>query len=167
MTDSTNGAIGPRIIRPTGGEIMGSPGQQDRFLIASRDTEGRFSLVEHTLGPRVLAAPMHLHTREDEYTFVLEGRVGAILGGHEAYAEPGDLLFKPRGEWHTFWNAGDTPAKMLEIISSGGLEELFRQLGSLPAFPEPDALAEMAARFGCSLDFEATLPVVERHGLEF
>jgi mannose-6-phosphate isomerase-like protein (cupin superfamily) len=165
MTDSAN--TSPRLVGPTDGVIMGSPANQDRFMIDSRDTDGRFSLVEHTLGPRVLAAPMHLHTREDEYTFVLEGRVGAILGGQEAYAEPGDLLFKPRGQWHTFWNAGDTPARMLEIISSGGLEELFRQLGSLPEMPEPETLMEMAGRFGCSLDFEATMPVVERHGLEF
>lgn len=167
MTDPADTTTGPRLIRATQGEIMGAAGRQDRFLIDSRDTEGRFSLVEHILGPRVLAAPMHRHTREDEYTFVIEGRVGAILGGHEAHAEPGDLLFKPRGEWHTFWNAGDTPARMLEIISSGGLEELFRQLDSLTEWPEPEDLAEMAARFGCSLDIEATLPVVERHGLEF
>jgi mannose-6-phosphate isomerase-like protein (cupin superfamily) len=166
MTDPMDTTQGPRLIGPTDGETMGAAGRQDRFMINSRDTDERFSLVEHTLGPRVLAAPMHRHTREDEYTFVLEGRVGAILGGHEAFAEPGDLLFKPRGEWHTFWNAGDTPARMLEIISSGGLEELFRELDSLTEWPEPEALAGMAARFGCSLDFEATFPVVERHGLE-
>lgn len=167
MTDSGDTATGPRLIGPADGEIMGAADRQDRFMINSSDTDGRFSLVEHTLGPRILAAPMHRHTREDEYTFVLEGRVGAILGGHEAFAEPGDLLFKPRGEWHTFWNAGDMPVRMLEIISSGGLEELFRQLDSLTDRPEPEALTEMAARFGCSLDFEATYPVVERHGLEF
>lgn len=167
MTDPMDSAAGPRVIGPTDGEIMGAASRQDRFMIESRDTDGRFSLVEHTLGPRVLAAPMHRHTREDEYTFVLEGRVGAILGGHETHAEPGDLLFKPRGEWHTFWNAGDTPARMLEIISAGGLEELFRQIDSLTQWPESEALGEMAAGFGCSLDFGATVPVVERHGLEF
>lgn len=167
MTDLANTGTTPRLIGPTDGEILGSAGRQDRFMIDSRDTDGRFSLVEHTLGPRVLAAPMHFHSREDEYTFVLEGRVGAILDGHEAEAGPGDLLFKPRGEWHTFWNAGETPARMLEIISSGGLEDLFRQLDSFADWPEPEALIELAARFGCSLDFEATMPVVERHGLEF
>lgn len=167
MTDSPDTATGPRLLGPADGEVMGETGRQDRFMINSSDTDGRFSLVEHTLGPRVLAAPMHRHTREDEYTYVLEGRVGAILGGREAVAEPGDLLFKPRGEWHTFWNAGDTPARMLEIISAGGLEDLFRALDSLPGWPEPEALVEMADRYGCSLDFEATLPVVERHGLDF
>ena len=164
MTDTKQG---PRLIGPNDGEKMGEAGTQDRFLINSRDTDGRFSLVEHTLGPRALAAPMHLHTREDEYTFVLEGRVGAVLDGHEAVAEVGDLLFKPRGQWHTFWNAGDTPARMLEIISAGGLEDLFRQIDSLTGWPEPAVLAEMAERYGCSLDFDATFPVVEKHGLQF
>lgn len=166
MTDFNNPSEGPRLIGPSGGDLMGAAGRQDRFLIESHDTEGRFSLVEHILGPGVLAAPMHFHTREDEYTFVLEGRVGAILGDHEVYAEPGDLLFKPRGEWHTFWNAGDTPARMLELISAGGLEQLFRRLDSLADWPEPATLMDMAAEYGCSLDFDATFPLMERLGLE-
>lgn len=56
---------------------------------------------------------------------------------------------------------------MLEIISAGGLEDLFRELGKLSEWPEPEVLAEMAGRYGCSLDFEATMPVVQKHGLEF
>lgn len=136
-------------------------------MIDGTDTGGRFSLVEHTLGPGVLAAPMHRHAREDEFTFVLEGRVGAVLGSDEVVAESGELLFKPRGQWHTFWNAGDVPARMLELISPAGLDELFRRLDSLPDWPEPDVLARMAAEFECALDFEATVPVIERHGLQF
>jgi len=166
MTDSNETARSPRLIGADGGDVMGATGRQDRFLIESHETEGRFSLVEHTLGPRALAAPMHYHTREDEYTFVLEGRVGASLAGHEVYAEPGELLFKPRGEWHTFWNAGDTPARMLELISAGGLEQLFRRLGMLTDWPDPATLTEMAGEYGCRLDFDATVPLMERLGLE-
>ena len=59
--------------------------------------------------PRRLAAPIHKHSREDQYSFVLEGRTGALLGDNVVYAEVGDLAFKPRDQWHTFWNAGDTP----------------------------------------------------------
>jgi mannose-6-phosphate isomerase-like protein (cupin superfamily) len=146
---------------------MGEPGRQDRFMIGAGDTGGRFSLVEHTLGPRVLAAPMHRHTREDEFTFVLEGRVGAVFDGREVVAEAGELLFKPRGEWHTFWNAGDTPARMLEMISPSGLDDLFRRLDALPDWPDAEVLAEMAAAYDCALDLDATFPVVERHGLKF
>lgn len=166
MTDTVTPAPGPRLLGPHDGEVLGPAGSQDRFMIAGADTGGRFALVEHILGPRVLAAPMHRHTREDEYTFVLEGRVGAVLAGREVVARAGDLLFKPRGEWHTFWNAGSTTARMLELISPAGLEDLFRQLDVLTDWPEPTVLAEMAARYDCELDLDATGAIAERHDLE-
>lgn len=157
-----------RLIRPDGGELMGDPDSvQDRFLIAAADTGGRLAVVEHILAPHCLAAPMHRHTREDEFSFVLSGRVGAILDGEEVTAEPGDLLFKPRNQWHTFWNAGDETARILELISPAGLDVLFRELDSLESWPEPDILTEMAKTYGCGIDLDATMPVVERHGLTF
>ncbi len=69
----------------------GFDGVVDRFMIDGADTEGRFALVQHLFAPRALAAPMHRHHDEDEYTFVLTGRIGAILEGQEVMAEPGDL----------------------------------------------------------------------------
>ena len=157
-----------RLLRASEGEVNGAPGgPQDRFMIDGKDTQGRFALVQHLFPPRALAAPMHLHRREDEYTYVLNGRIGAILGGDELFAEPGDLIFKPREQWHTFWNAGDEPAAVLEVISAAGLEKLFRELGRLDVEPDPQTLAAMAARYGCDVDFEATFPLVERHGLQF
>jgi len=59
-------------------------------------------------------ARLHRHSREDEYSYVLEGRVGALLGEEVVIGEPGDLIFKPRGQWHSFWNAGYEPARILE-----------------------------------------------------
>lgn len=159
--------MSPRVLGPDDGDILGPPdGVQDRFMIEADDSGGGFALVEHRLASRALAAPLHLHTREDEYSYVLEGRVGALLGDDELVAEPGELIFKPRGQWHTFWNAGDRPARILEIISPAGLERLFRQFGDA-GLPEPDELAAMAARFGAELDFEGTMPIVERHDLRF
>jgi mannose-6-phosphate isomerase-like protein (cupin superfamily) len=157
----------PRLLGPDDGDLLGPEGLQDRFLIGAADTGGRLAVVEHRLGPRVLAAPMHIHEREDEFSYVLEGRVGAILDGHEVEAGPGDLLFKPRGQWHTFWNAGESPARILELISPAGLDELFRHLDKLTEEVAPEELAELAARYGCSIDFDATMPVVERHRLQF
>jgi mannose-6-phosphate isomerase-like protein (cupin superfamily) len=49
---------------------------------------------------------------EDEYSYVLEGRMGAQLGADIVLADVGDLVFKPRGQWHTFWNAGDGPCRI-------------------------------------------------------
>lgn len=82
-----------RVLGPNDGQILGMPEvATDRFMIDSADTGGRFALVEHVLSPRVLAAPLHLHTLEDEYSYVLEGRVGALLGDAEVLAGPGDLI---------------------------------------------------------------------------
>ena len=155
------------MLGPDEGEIMGpEEGGRDRFLVDRTSTGGRFSLVEHLLAPRLLAAPLHLHTREDEVSYILEGRVGALLGEEELVAEPGSVIFKPRGQWHTFWNAGDEPATALEIISPGGLEQLFRRMATMGEI-EPEALAELATEFACDVDFEATGPIVERHRLSF
>src|SRR5438477_734058 len=106
-----------RIVGPRDGKLGQLGGIGVRFMVDGADSGGGFSLVEHPMEPRALAAPMHRHSREDEYSFVLEGRVGADLGGEIVYGEVGDFIFKPRGQWHTFWNAGDVPARILEIIS--------------------------------------------------
>jgi len=168
MNQKTGRTERARVLGPQDGEIVGEPDSAtDRFMIGGRDSDGRFALVEHRLAPRVLAAPLHRHAKEDEYSYVLEGRVGALLGEEEVFAEAGDLIFKPRGQWHTFWNAGDIPARILEIISPAGLEELFREIGSLKTAPQPETVVALAARYGAEADFERTLPLVERHGLAF
>src|SRR3712207_105494 len=59
-----------------------------RFMIGGDESGGGFALVEHPMPPRSLAAPLHRHSREDEYSFVLEGRVGALLGEQLVYAQP-------------------------------------------------------------------------------
>jgi mannose-6-phosphate isomerase-like protein (cupin superfamily) len=133
-------------------------------MIDSKDTGGRLSVVEHTLPPHVLAGPLHHHSREDEYSYVLHGRLGALLGDQEVYAEAGDLVFKPRGQWHTFWNPGDTPTLILELITPAGFEDAFRELGALGEL-DPATLPALAARYGVKLDFERTATILQRHGL--
>jgi quercetin dioxygenase-like cupin family protein len=81
--------------------------------------------------------PVHVHTREDEFSFVLEGRRGFMLGESLVRAEPGDLVYKPRDVWHTFWNATDRPGRLLEIISPAGFEQLFVELDE-PLKTDPD-----------------------------
>lgn len=160
---------GPRVVGPRDGETLTDLQgvRTDRYLIDTEDSGGGFSLVEHTLAPNTLAAPLHRHSREDEYSFVLEGRLGALLGEDEVFAEAGTLVYKPRGQWHTFWNAGDTPVRLLEIISPGGLEQLFRKLSEPGGEYDAETLPALAASYGCDVDFEATMPIVERHQLVF
>jgi mannose-6-phosphate isomerase-like protein (cupin superfamily) len=138
-----------------------------RFIMAGDVSEGRFSLVEHPVAPRGLAAPVHLHAQEDEFSFVLEGRWGFQLASEVVYAEPGDLVYKPRDVWHTFWNATDEPARLLEIISPAGFEQLFVELAELLR-TDPDnaeANAALGAKYGVQSDPEATARVVAEHGL--
>ena len=97
---------GPRIIGPRDGKVVDLGPVGARFLVWGEESGGGISLVEHPIPPRHLAAPLHRHSRQDEYSYVLEGRMGALLGYEVVYAEAGDLAFKPRDQWHTFWSGG-------------------------------------------------------------
>jgi mannose-6-phosphate isomerase-like protein (cupin superfamily) len=156
-----------KLVGPDGAEegFLGSIGA--RFLIDGSEAGKRFSLVEHPMSPRALAAPLHLHTREDEYSFVLEGRMGALLGDDIVEAGPGDLVFKPRNQWHTFWNAGDEPCRILEIISPAGFEDFFRELVALGGVTKasPDELAQLNQRYGLEMQAETVPDLLERFGL--
>ena len=140
-----------------------------RFMIDGAETGERFSLVEHPMSARALAAPLHRHTREDEYSYVLEGRVGALLGDEVLVGSPGDLIFKPRNQWHTFWNAGDEPARILEIISPAGFERFFEELVDLGGITraEPDTLADLCARHELEMDPDSVPALLERFDLRF
>ena len=159
--------MNPKIVGPHDGKAGHLGGIGVRFMAWAAETGGGFSLVEQPMAPRALAAPLHRHTHEDEYSYVLEGRMGADLGGEVVYAEPGDLVFKPRGQWHAFWNACDERCRILEVISPGGFERYFEELVDLRARPTPEAVAEIAARYGLELDMASVPVLCERHGLRF
>jgi len=158
-----------RVLGPADGAagFLGSIGV--RFMIDGAEAGERFSLVEHPMGPRALAAPLHRHTREDEYSWVISGRIGALLGDDVVYGGPGDLIFKPRNQWHTFWNAGDEPAHILEIISPAGFERFFAELVDLGgvANAAPEQLELLNERFGFEMDPESIPWLVERFGVVF
>jgi quercetin dioxygenase-like cupin family protein len=138
-----------------------------RFMVDGDTSGGGFSLVEHPMSPRALAAPLHRHTREDEYSYVTEGRVGALLGDEVMVAGPGDLIFKPRNQWHTFWNAGDEPARLLEIIAPAGFERFFAELVELGGATQaaPEALMALSERYGLEMDPASVPGLLERFGL--
>jgi mannose-6-phosphate isomerase-like protein (cupin superfamily) len=164
---ATQGPV--KVVGPADGKLgfLGTIGV--RFLIDGAETAGGFSLVEHPMSPRALAAPMHRHQNEDEYSFVLEGRMGALLGDEVIEAGPGDLVFKPRGQWHTFWNALDQPSRILEIIAPAGFERFFERLsdmGGVTAVP-PETLGALCAEYGLEMDPDSVPKLLERFGLAF
>ena len=165
----STGVSGVTLVGPDNGRegFLGSIGV--RFMIDGWEAGERFSLVEHPMAPRALAAPLHLHTREDEYSFVLEGRMGALLGDDVVEAGPGELVFKPRNQWHTFWNAGDEPARILEIICPAGFEAFFSELVELGgvARAEPETLMALNQRYELEMDPASIPGLVERFELRF
>lgn len=138
------------------------------LLMAAGASGGKLSLAEHPLEPRALGSPMHTHSREDEYSYVLEGQIGAQVGDEVLVAGPGDVVAKPAGIPHAFWNASDELARVLEIIAPGGFEGYFAGLGELLAGggpPDPAARRALADRFGIELDVDSIPRLVAAHGL--
>ncbi|HWM55744.1 MAG TPA: cupin domain-containing protein [Solirubrobacterales bacterium] len=167
LTDSLrrfDASQGPRKIGPADGHLAELGGCDARFLVWGEESGGNFSLVEHPIPPRSLCAPLHRHDGVDEYSFVLEGRMGALLGDEVIYAEAGDLAFKPRDQWHTFWNAGDEPCRILEVISPGGFEHFFREFDEMTKSGDfsPETLSE---RYGIEFDMESVPRICAEHGL--
>lgn len=138
------------------------------LLLASSASGGRLSLVEHPLAPRALGSPMHTHSHEDEYSYILDGQIGAQIGDEVITAGPGDVIAKPSGIPHAFWNAGDETARVLEIIAPGGFEDYFAGLGGLLAAggpPDPAARHALAQRFGLDLDTGSIPRLAAAHNL--
>ena len=137
------------------------------FKLWGADTGGAVSIVEHPF-PIGALVPAHRHTREDEYSIVTEGEIGFRSGDREVVLGPGGYITKPRGEMHAMWNAGSSPARMIEVISPAGFEGFFRDLSNLLAAGPPagEAVAEIAAEYGLEFGQPAWLAdVIERYHL--
>src|SRR5688572_29096637 len=137
------------------------------FKLFGEQTNGQVSVVEHPF-PVGACVPPHLHTREDEYSIVTEGEIGFRSGDREVVLGPGGYITKPRGELHAMWNAGKTPARMIEIISPAGFEEYFRDVADLvlSGSAEFDQLARLASAYGLHFSEAEWLPdVIARYGL--
>jgi mannose-6-phosphate isomerase-like protein (cupin superfamily) len=159
------------------GRIAIAPGEGDSFdfggfgvvwKVEGSETGELFSVLEHLIAPRTLAAPLHRHVDEDEYSFVLEGTLGALLGEDLVEAGPGAWVLKPRGQWHTFWNPADTPCRIVEVISPAGFEHFFREVAeafAAPDGPDLELFADACNRYSLEMALESVPPLCERFGL--
>ena len=157
-----------RVVQPGEGRSGGlAPGVGVVFKIEGSDTGGALSIVEHPFEVGALVPP-HVHTLEDEYSIVLEGEIGFRSNDQEVVLGPGGYIIKPRGEVHAMWNAGSTPARMIEVISPAGFERFFRELSAMTAAgpPDPQAVAGLAARYQLPFAQPDWLPdVIARYNL--
>ena len=142
-----------------------------RLDVARTDNEANVAIVEHTLPPHTLAAPLHRHSREDEISYVLEGEMTVLAGRELSTVPAGESVVKGQDVWHTFWNAGDEPLRFLEIIAPGEFSEFFEEVAPLtPLDPsDRDAVEEfqrIGERYGFAADIESVPRLCEEHNLQ-
>ena len=138
------------------------------YKVLSKSVNGSAAVVEHTLEPKSLGAPMHRHTFEDEISCILEGELTVIQNGIVETAGPGGYVVKPRGIFHTFWNSGNVRTRFIEIIVPGNFERYFAEIEPfLPKGQPPhfEKLAETAKKYGLEMDMQPTEAIIKQYGL--
>jgi quercetin dioxygenase-like cupin family protein len=157
-----------KVVQPGEGRAGGlAPGVGVIFKIDAEDSGGALSIVEHPFTVGALVPP-HVHHLEDEYSIVLEGEIGFRSNDQEVVLGPGGYIVKPRGEVHAMWNAGSTPARMIEVISPAGFERFFRELSDMTALgtPDPASIAALAEQYQLPFAQPGWLPdVIARYHL--
>jgi quercetin dioxygenase-like cupin family protein len=158
------------VLPPETGEMVWLKGIGARYLVRGDQTGGRFAVVVHPIKPRALASPMHTHSHEDEISLVIAGRVGVQIGDQVLVAEPGTVVFKPRGIPHAFWNESDEETRVLEMITPAGFDAYFREMAALYAesttgMPDPQRAAALYAKYGLDLNVASIPQLIEAHHL--
>jgi quercetin dioxygenase-like cupin family protein len=157
-----------KVVQPGGGHAgQLAPGVGVIFKIDGKDSGGALSIVEHPFDVGALVPP-HVHTLEDEFSIVVEGEIGFRSEDQEVVLGPGGYIVKPRGQVHAMWNAGSTPARMIEVISPAGFEEFFREFSDMNRAGHVDfaEVAKLAERYQLPFAQPDWLPdVIERYGL--
>jgi quercetin dioxygenase-like cupin family protein len=149
-------------------EQLGLLGAKQR--VASTENAAGVSVVEHTLPPNALAAPLHRHANEDEVSCVLAGEMTVLADDEVSTCPAGEFVVKGRDTWHTFWNAGDEPLRFLEIIAPSGFDEFFGEVGSVLDGRTLDEetigpVMAIAGRYDLEMRPESAPELCEKYGL--
>jgi quercetin dioxygenase-like cupin family protein len=160
------GTVSRFLVEPSGGRVVMEGPLGVITKVPGSATNGVISIVEHPVAPRLLVPP-HVHQDHDEWSYILEGRIGARVGDDEFIADAGSYILKPRQIPHVFWNPDDSPARILEIITPSGLEEMFARFGELGARGEltPETMASTAAEYGSTMSGDWVPDLIARYGL--
>src|SRR3954468_21423826 len=124
-------------------------------VLGKDQTGGALGVVIHDLPPKQLGSPIHTHVNEDEYSYVLSGRLTALIGDEVVEAGPGEAVVKPRGIPHAFWNAGDEEVRFVEVISPAGFEDYFFELAGPLNAGDEEAIGAVVARHQLDLRMES------------
>ena len=138
------------------------------YKVLSKSVGGSAAVVEHTLEAKSLGAPMHKHTHENEISCVLEGELSVIQNGEVQTAGPGQYIVKPKGIFHTFWNATNQRIRFIEIITPGNFEYYFAELAPFLLAgrpPQMDKVKETGAKYGLIVDPTAANEIIIKYGL--
>jgi quercetin dioxygenase-like cupin family protein len=150
--------------------MLGALGAE--LKIAPGDSDSGIAVVEHTLAPDSLGAPMHRHSHEDEISYVLEGEMSVQQGEEVSTVSAGEFIVKERNVWHTFWNSGAEPVRFLEIIAPGDFANYFKEMaevwdGGMPDEETMRRIGEIGEKYGNESKPESVPELCQRHGLSF
>jgi quercetin dioxygenase-like cupin family protein len=160
----------PFVVGPGEGQSTEIGGLGVDFKVWGETTGRTLSIIEHPMQPGRLVPP-HTHHDEDELSYVLEGSFGVRIGDDVRIVGPGTYVYKPKGVPHTFWNAGDRLARLIEIIWPAGFEYFFKSLGEAARTAlSPEEFARereaLAARYRVSFVPEWIDELKARYGLK-
>ena len=149
----------PTVRTPGQGRTIAVVGDVYRFLATGEDTNGKYALWEAIVPPGS-GPPPHVHSREEEGFYILEGEITLQVGGERIVAKAGTFANMPVGTPHSFKNESGRPARMLISVAPAGLEKMFFEVGVPLAEGATTALPPSKA------EIERLLAVVPRYGIE-
>jgi mannose-6-phosphate isomerase-like protein (cupin superfamily) len=128
---------GPKATQAGQGRTLHVLGERVTLKATGEDTGGGFAIVEISTPPQV-GPPLHVHHREDEGLYVLEGSYDIRVGGRMIPAPPGTCVILPRDVPHTYTNVGYRTGRLLVTITPAGFESFFEALGQFAPGAPPD-----------------------------
>ena len=146
-----------KYIPPGDGELLWVVGELLTLKVVGTDTSGTFAVLEEITPPQG-GPPPHMHSREDETFYVLEGELEFRVSDRPILATAGSVIYGPRDILHTFKNVGTTPSRMLVLVAPAGLEKMFAEVG--------EAVTDPFSPPAGPPDIERLVAVNQKYGVE-
>jgi quercetin dioxygenase-like cupin family protein len=147
------------IKQPGEGRTIAVVGDVYRFLATGEDTNGKYALWEAIVSPGG-GPPPHVHSREEEGFYILEGKITLTIGDKRLVASAGMFANMPVGTPHSFKNESSKPARLLISVAPAGLEQMFFEVGVPLAQGATNALPSTKE------EIERLLAIAPKYGIE-